>query len=566
MKRFTQPVVPSCRLPKPLANRVVAVGSTLLVIVSFLQAVFAAAPLLPKREIPQRTPSQAVPNTTLWANSARTTSDSLIQVVYDEEEPEKMVPPPPPLRKPWEAAELPVSPGTALESEPFLEADRDDFEEENSFFEEELPEFVDFLPLDTPQYELPAVTESPADFIPQTFSPPQPLQLPQVLQSPQSPPLPFVSDPSGGNLASVPLTMNTLPQGAPAMLGQIPHQAAYNHYVANPYGYTPYNSPQTGTAYVNPYGYGPYGYPNAPGAYWGPTGFTANPYVTNPYVTNPYAPYSQVSYPGYPNHPGYPGYPPPYGVRPVNQVNGDDRSDSLSSTTWETLGYFNPLKSPKGPNRGVGGPLMMRSWRDRPFYLGAFGGCMSGSELVSGLVDQGYGGTGGILFGWYADNYWGLESRLHFAGLPGKNTAQGQEAYEQWYQLQNETEFVPPIGSRNNAVSMFDVSIHYYPLGNAKWRPYLKLGLGTANQKFRDMYGEKRDYNSFMIPWGIGLKYWWNERIALQMELTDNVIFAVEEAKTQNNVALTVGLNFPIGKIKRKDPVIYWPMVPSSGP
>ena len=112
---------------------------------------------------------------------------------------------------------------------------------------------------------------------------------------------------------------------------------------------------------------------------------------------------------------------------------------------------------------------------------------------------------------------------------------------------------------------MFDVSVHYYPLGNAKWRPFLKLGLGTANQQFRDMYGVKHDYNSFMIPWGIGLKYWWNERIALHMELTDNVIFAVEEAKTQNNVALTVGLNFPIGKVKRKDPVVYWPMMPSSG-
>ncbi|MCL2304282.1 MAG: porin family protein [Planctomycetaceae bacterium] len=561
MKRFSLPVCSLHRLPKSSANRAVATGLVFLLILAFLQTTaFAAAPLLPKRTVPQRTPSQAV-----------LSRDSLIQqVAFDDDEPVRMVPPAPPLRKPWEF-ELPAR-EISSESESYSNDDREDFEEA-----EEIPETVaDFPPFDASQYELPAIVEPPADPVPQTFSAP-----PSSLSSPP-PPQTFVSDP--GKSASAPLVMNGLPQygppqppqavGPPSMLGQIPNQAVnpypnysypgYNYpgysypgynYGATPlpqasqtnqtnqanYGFMPYGYPQTGTAYVNPYGYGPYGYPNTPGAYWGPTGFTANPY----------APYSYVSYPGYPGgYPGYPGYPP-YGYRARSA--DEEKSESLTSTTWETLGYFNPFKSPKGPNRGVGGPLMMRSWLDRPFYLGAFGGIMSGGELISGLVDQDSGGTGGIIFGWYADNYWGLESRLHFAGLPGKDISQGQDAP------------APLKGSRNNAISMLDVSVHYYPLGNAKWRPFLKLGLGTANQQFRDMLGEKRDYNSFMIPWGIGLKYWWNERIALQMEITDNVLFAVEETKTQNNVALTVGLNFPLGKVKRKDPVIYWPMMPSSG-
>ena len=509
-----------------------------MVIVVFLHFSFAAAPLLPKRTVPQRTPSQMVP-----------TKGSLIQqVVFDEEEYERIVPPAPPLRKPREA-EIP-SHERSLESESFSEDD-DDFEEESEVAEEH-DALADFPLFDASQYKFPPIAESIADSVPQTFS------LPQVSPVTPLPPSTFVSHPSGLAI-NTPQTIPTPQPGSPlyAALGQVPNQAvnpypqapyAYNPYAGNPYAY----QQQAGTAYINPYGYGPYGYPNVPGAYWGPTGFTPNPYAT----------YAQMSYQGYP---GYPGYPP-YGYRPVSQAGDDEKSDSLSSTTWETLGYFNPLKSPKGPNRGVGGPLMMRSWRDRPYYLGAFGGIMSGGELVSGLVEQDNGGTGGIIFGWYADNYWGLESRLHFAGLPGKNTAQGQEAYEQWYQSQSKSTFTPPSSSRNNAISMFDVSVHYYPLGNAKWRPFLKLGLGTVNQQFRDMYGEKHNYNSFMVPWGIGLKYWWNERIALQMELTDNVLFAVEEAKTQNNVALTVGLNFPLGKIKRKDPVIYWPMMPSSGP
>jgi len=522
MKRFVLPVVPLHRLPKSLANRAVVVGLTLMVMVAFLEVSFAAAPLLPKRTVPQRIQTQTVSG-----------KDSLIQlVVFDEENFEIMVPPAPPLRKPWEA-EFPSH-------ESFSDDDYDeDFEEEGEA-EEEYDPLADFPLLDASRYEFPPITELPvtqsvADSVPQIFS---------------SPPLTFVNNSSAPAISGLP----QYPQLA--TLGQVSNQAvnpypqapyAYNPYASNPYAY----QQQGGTAYVNPYGYGPYGYPNAPGAYWGPTGFTPNPYAA----------YAQMSYQGYPGYSGYPGYPP-YGYRPETD---EEQSDSLTSTAWETLGYFNPFKSPKGPNRGVGGPLMMRSWRDRPFYLGAFGGIMSGGELVSGLIEQGNGGTGGIVFGWYADNYWGLESRLHFAGLPGKNTGQGQDAYEQWYQANGGATFVPPTSSRNNAIAMLDVSVHYYPLGNAKWRPYLKLGLGTANQQFRDMYGEKRNYNSFMIPWGIGLKYWWNERIALQMELADNVLFAVEEAKTQNNVALTVGLNFPLGKIKRKDPVIYWPMIPSSG-
>ena len=526
---------------------------------------FAAAPLLPKRTVPQRVQPQAVPNPIVWANSGPDTPNnvitdgSLIQVAYDEEFPGRIVPPAPPLRRflDSESFSPDVSPETDFGEEHSTEDSTDD-SEHSSVGEQILEnepaddEIVDFPPLNTlemtdlSQYQLPF----PAD------------------SEPQPTPTTFASDFSSGSIESVPLAAvsqgSSIPmpgQNPPTVPAQPFNPQAFNPQTFNPQTFNPQAIQQMG--YVNPYGYGPYGYPNAPGAYWGPTGFAPTPYTPHSYNTVSYPGYPP-GYPGYSGHLGYPGYPSPYGYRPPAQPDVE-RSESLTSTTWETLGYFNPLKSPKGPNRGVGGPLMMRSWRDRPFYLGAFGGVMSGTELVSGLVEQGYGGTGGVLFGWYADNYWGLESRLHFAGLPGKNTPDAQAAYEEWYQSQNGTAFVPPTSSRNNAISMVDISVHYYPLGNAKWRPFLKLGLGTSNQQFRDLYGEKRNYNSFMIPWGIGLKYWWNERIALQVELTDNVLFAVEETKTQNNVALTFGLNFPLGKIKRKDPVLYWPMMPSSG-
>ena len=550
MKRFSQPARHFSRLHTPFATRTVAVGLFISYLFLFCGFASAAQPLVPKREVPKRKQVQISPQQIVWPNQDQKpvnyaiSKDSLIQqVMFEEEASGIVVPPAPTIRRSVQPE--PFGPiNDTLEPELIDDLENDIAETDSTESPEEPGEFA---PLDVSEYEFPQISDanasSAANETP-TVSPPTALV-------PSGSPLNAAANLSGGGLINVPQQQFPAQQYA-----QQYAQPQYSQNQANPYwnpnqtqqtahGYNPYYASSYGTAYVNPYGYGYYGYPNTPGAYWGPTGFVSNPYAA------------------------YPGYNSPYGYRALPKNAEDDEkksSESLSSTTWETLGYFNPLKSPKGPNRGVGGPLMMRSWRDRPFYLGVFGGGMSGGELISDLVDQDTGGTGGIIFGWYCDNYWGLESRLHFAGVPSKDTAAGRAVYEEWYKAQgDDSGFIPPLSSRNNAISMFDVSMHYYPLGNAKWRPFLKLGLGSVNQKFRDIYGVKHSYNSFSIPWGIGLKYWWNERVALQMELTDNVIFAVEEAKTQNNVALTVGLNFPIGKIKRKDPVVYWPITPSSG-
>ncbi len=487
-----------------------------------------------------------MPNREAVSQNYAVSKDSLIQLASADETSLRIVPPAPPI------------PNT-LETEPFdTTTDADDFDDEttepfdvenvDSEEEEFSPptqsnptsaktggDFGDFPPLNIPENDFSKIADSePTQPTPTTFAPSAPLAFnglrhhsQDTTTTPQN--SPFAQSPGVSPYA------NSAWGGPNTAWGQNPMQQTA-------YSYNPYAAPY-GTVYTNPYGYGPYGYPNAPGAYWGPTGFVANPYAQQ-----------------------YSSYP--YGRPPYDSDEDEEtkKSESLTSTTRETLSYFNPFKSPKGPNRGVGGPLMMRSWRDRPFYFGLFGGAMFGSELISGLVDQDCGGTGGVIFGWYCDNYWGLEARLHFAGLPGKPTAKGRDAYAAWYKSEHgDTGFVPPASTHNNAISMFDVSIHYYPLGNAKWRPFLKLGLGTVNEKYRDLYGTKRSYNTFSIPWGIGLKYWWNERVALQLELTDNVLFSVEETETQNDVALTFGLTFPLGKIKRKDPVVYWPITPSSG-
>ncbi len=263
-------------------------------------------------------------------------------------------------------------------------------------------------------------------------------------------------------------------------------------------------------------------------------------------------------------------YPPGFGHHPNGSDDDEDEDEESGSfsplydTTRETLCYFNPLKSPKGPNRGVGGPMMMRSWTDRPFYAGIFGGVMFGSQLIDNLVDQDCGGSGGVILGWNCDHYWGLEARLFYSALPEKATDFGYTKYAEYIRSLGGS-YVPPLTLESSNMTILDLSVHYYPLGNAKWRPYLTFGLGSVYQKITDLDGSRYSGTTLSIPFGCGLKYWWNERIAIQADLVDNVILSSQYAKTQNNVAVTFGLTFPIGKINKKHPTVYWPQTPSSG-
>ncbi|MDR3109172.1 MAG: hypothetical protein LBU65_05730, partial [Planctomycetaceae bacterium] len=61
-------------------------------------------------------------------------------------------------------------------------------------------------------------------------------------------------------------------------------------------------------------------------------------------------------------------------------------SSPLAETLWTGAGYLSPFAGADAPDRGVGQPLRMRSWTDRPYYIGAFIGYVGGSELMNGNV------------------------------------------------------------------------------------------------------------------------------------------------------------------------------------
>ena len=238
----------------------------------------------------------------------------------------------------------------------------------------------------------------------------------------------------------------------------------------------------------------------------------------------------------------------------------------VSSPLGETLlvgaKTISPFSTPPGPHKGVGMPLVNKSWLDHPYYAGGFVGYVSGSELVSGMIDQKSGGTGGFTFGYNFNDYWGLESRVHFASIDIRDTDYARNFLEQ---LWTEDTILPPATTRTNELTILDAAVHYYPLGNAKWRPYVKYGLGVGRQRFTDTFGYEQKADIVTMPLGVGMRYWWNERIALQTDLHNNMVFASGIAKTQHNVSFTVGLTYAFGSGRTKPPVHYWPDTPSMG-
>lgn len=234
-------------------------------------------------------------------------------------------------------------------------------------------------------------------------------------------------------------------------------------------------------------------------------------------------------------------------------------SSPLGKTVWNCVKTVSPFNTPDGPNRGVGMPLANRSWLDRPYYFGGFIGSMRGSTLVSNQVKQKNGASGGLMLGYNIGDYWGIEGRVHYSSTDIYDTDYARELY---LELGGNAGY---LTTRTNELAIIDFSVHYYPLGNAKFRPYAKYGLGLARERFQHTFGSMVKINTMTMPVGVGLRYWWNERLAFQFDAIDNIVFSKDSVKTQNNWAFTVGVSYSFGNSKKRRPVIRWPYTPSTG-
>ncbi len=187
-------------------------------------------------------------------------------------------------------------------------------------------------------------------------------------------------------------------------------------------------------------------------------------------------------------------------------------------------------RDPSDPQRhfGFGEPLLDSSWRNRPWHVSAFAGGIMGDDLKSGEIELGGGFLAGARLGGDFDHYWGAETRLAFSNLnvtyPG---------------------FLNSTGSN---VSLFDASLVHYPWGDARWRPYLTVGIGVAGYRYEDLFGTPIRATALTIPWGGGVKYLFSRNMALRFELLDNFSLAAgDRVDAMHNFSFTGGIEYHFG-------------------
>jgi hypothetical protein len=185
---------------------------------------------------------------------------------------------------------------------------------------------------------------------------------------------------------------------------------------------------------------------------------------------------------------------------------------------------------PNDPRRhvGIGQPLIGTSWRNRPWYFGAFLGGVMMDDLTSDGIYQNDTTLVGARLGFDFDHYWGLEGRWAFA-RPDLADAAGE-----------------PINpaSRDN---FGDVSLVVYPLGDARWRPYFSAGLGFVTYRFNEQPGQRVSEAVVTMPLGFGVKYFYGPWFTLRFDFTDHWSLGNDRVSDMHNVSLTAGAEFRFG-------------------
>lgn len=221
------------------------------------------------------------------------------------------------------------------------------------------------------------------------------------------------------------------------------------------------------------------------------------------------------------------------------------------------------LIEPDARYRGPGRPLLRESWRYRPFSAGWFIGVVEGDELIDDWLGQKRGPLGGYRLGWDFDHYWGCEMRLGWGYLEvydSQRAKDAQKAADDASGLAPDDSFRKRFDAvRHSALApVWDVSLLYYPWGDAAWRPYLLAGLGHVRIDVWDRLTEHHAVGTWGIPLGVGVKYRWKDWLALRFELTDNIAWGRRAINTVHELSATGGVEVRFGGTRKA----YWPWNP----
>jgi len=219
----------------------------------------------------------------------------------------------------------------------------------------------------------------------------------------------------------------------------------------------------------------------------------------------------------------------------------------------------------KAPGRhlGLGAPLTRESWLFRPYSASVHIGMFQGAELIEDWVGMKTGFYGGLRLGWDMGHYWGTEMSLAFATVPLYDSARAKQAQRQ---ADIDAGYAPTDpwldrfdGGRHLDLTQFNVRLMYYPWGDAAWRPYCSIGMGISEMRFTDRLSVHYQEYFVLMPIALGVKYRYNDWIALQLEAADNLsIGGSASVRTTNNFSLTAGIEFRFGGSR----TAYWPWNP----
>jgi hypothetical protein len=188
---------------------------------------------------------------------------------------------------------------------------------------------------------------------------------------------------------------------------------------------------------------------------------------------------------------------------------------------------------------GLGQPLQGTSWLNRPLYVGGFLGNSLGTTLVSGAVELEPEVMWGLWAGYDFSHYWGSEIRLalNYAELT-----------------------VLPEGTSggNSRGTLADISLLYYPWGDARWRPYGAVGMGVGGFRYQTQVDPSGHHTGFAIPVGLGLKYLWGKRWALRFDAKDNIVFGGDRVGTTHTWSLVGGVEFHWGSTSAAQYYPWW--------
>lgn len=204
------------------------------------------------------------------------------------------------------------------------------------------------------------------------------------------------------------------------------------------------------------------------------------------------------------------------------------------------------------------------SWLFRPFSADWFMGAMVGGPLIDNWLGISHGYSTGFRFGWDQSYYWGLETQFTYAEMGLWDSNRAKQERREWYVDQGWDTNDPALDRlvntrRSMEVYQFAVSAMYYPWGDSRWRPYLSLGVGSTRMQYTDIFMTGGKQTFFVLPIGIGVKYHWNDWLAVRFECSDSIsVPGGGGLRSVHNVSFNGALELRFGGARTG----YWPWNP----